>query len=195
MTDPAVRTELKNAMLRGDRPKALALLQSHDRKSLIQWKNEIMTALTEEYLAGGIPFCGLTAAAEAAAVFRDASMPPVACCGALKGDPDTTSLDYLQMLLHAWGVPCVSLGSGVPAERFLDAVREKSVRFVICAAFREADLKELRLLHEQAVREGLRDGFRLLISGMTPDQTAAYEQMLDHHDHRAAAAAQWVAKQ
>lgn len=195
MTDQDVRTLLRDAMLRGDRREVLALTRVHDRERLIPWKNGIFSALTEEYLAGGASFCTLTAAAEAASALCGAGASPAACCGALKGDPDTTSLGYLQMLLRAWGVPCLCLGSDLPAESFLAAVRERSVRFVICSAFREEDLKELRRLHEEAVRTGLRDRFRLLISGMTPDQTAAYEQYLDHHDHRAAAAAQWVAEQ
>ena len=181
---------LQEILLRGDREAAARLAVDRSPQMILQ-KNQVLRSLTDQYRQGSIPFCQLTAACQAAAAFYDASLPPVACCGAVFGNTSPTGRNFMLMLLRGWGVPTLDLGTDVPPETFLAAIRQHQLRFAICVAFSQADLPVVRQLHEQALAQGLRDHFFLLLTGINPDPSQG-SIPVDDQEHGAAAVAEWV---
>ena len=188
LNDQAER--LQKILLCGDREAAAALAKACSPEILLR-KNHVLRSLTDQYREGSVPFCQLTAACEAAAMFYDASLPPVACCGAVRGNTCPTGRDFMMMLLRGWGVPAVDLGTDTAPETFVAAIRRHQLRFVICTAFSQDDLATVRQLHELAKAEGLRDSFSLLLSGINPEPSHGVLP-LDYQEHSAAQVAEWV---
>lgn len=190
MERPGQREQFRDALLRGDRP-AVEEMSRQESADYPYWRDELLGELTEQYLEGAVPFSQLTVLAEAAAALAE-HLPPVAVCGSLAGNPGDTGRNFIQMLLRAWGVPTLDLGADVPAERFLDAVSGRGIRFVIAAAFSADDAGEAVLLHQKAVEQGIRDRFDLLICGAKLTEETGKKLQLACTDHRAAAVARWV---
>ena len=90
---------LCSAMLNGEEKITSELKNFVPKDQIVTCKNNILRNLTESYKNGKTPFCQLVAAAQAAAVLYDDSMPPVVCCGAVKGianaaEPDPQKRTY-----------------------------------------------------------------------------------------------------
>ncbi len=186
------RQQLKAALFSGDRERVEALIRAAGADRAGAWREEILGELTGDVLAGRAPFSRLTAAAGAACAFPAENLPPAACLGSIRGNTSPTGRDYMRMLLRGRGVPFLDLGTDVPAEKFLSAVREQGVRFVICTVFSRLDFDRVRELEESAREQGLRDRFDLLISGAEMEREAGAPPLSDCGDHRAAAVAEWV---
>ena len=189
----AVKDQLQDALLRGDRSTVAALLENGAPDALVRAKNSFLNDLTDRYLAGSLPFCQLTAAAQAASAFPAPDLPPVACCGAAQGNTSAAGRDYTLMLLSMWGVPVLDLGVDVAPETFLSAVLEHHLRFIVCVLFTPADAECVRRIHALAEEHGCRKDFSLLVCGASPSEDKSLLQLpADFVTHRAAAAAQWV---
>lgn len=185
-------TDLTSLLVRGDRAAAAALPAG---PALRKEKNGILQALTDAHLRGELPFCQLTAAAQAAAALFDDRLPPVACSGAVAGNTSLTGQDYMLMLLRAWGVPTIDLGADVPAADFLAAVKRFRLRYVICEVFTGADLAAVRQIHEAAGAAGIREDFELLTAGAALPAEALKAMGIRCMAHQAAAVAEWVVDQ
>ena len=188
------RERLADALLHGDRAAVSALMETGNRQRLVRWKDKIMSELTSQYLAGSIPFCQLTAVSQAAMPLCRAEDTPVACCGAVAGNTSAIGQNYMMMLLRAWGVPTISLGTDTAVDAFLQSVAQYGLRFVICVVFCDTDIAFIRQLDAEARRRRLRERFCLLMSGFCPDQSTLASLPVDCPDSRAAAAAEWVVR-
>lgn len=182
----------REALLQGDLEAVERMLQAGSPQQLKNEKNALLRELTDAHLRGEIPFCLLTAAAQAACVFPLENRPFIACCGGVAGNTSAIGKSYMLMLLRAWGVPTLDLGMDVPAEAFLEAVKDPAVRFAICVGFSAADAAYVSLLHQRAMEHGIRKQFHLVLCGasLTPEALAALP--LDYPDNRAAAIAEWM---
>ena len=187
--NPKEREHLRGALLRGDRAAAAAMLAGGCAEALRHEKNAVLRALTARNLAGQTPFCQLTAAAQAAA-----ALPPVACCGALRGNTSAASHDYMLMLLRAWGLPTLDLGVDVPIDGFLRAIAEHGLRFAVCAAFSGADMDRVREIDAEAARRGLRGDFKLAVCGASLDAAALSGLPVDCPEYKTAAVAEWMVR-
>ena len=184
---------LKNALLRGDRAAVAALLNSHDPDALARQKNALLKDLTNRYLSGVLPFCQLTAVAQAASAFSNNALPPVACCGAASGNTSAAGKDYMMMLLSAWGVPTLDLGVDVAPEAFLSAITENGLQYAVCVIFTAADADCARRLHTLAEARGIRGSFRLAVCGASESEDASLRVLpADFLTRRSVEAAQWV---
>ena len=192
--NPKAREHLRGALLRGDRAAAAAMLAGGCAEALRHEKNAVLRALTVRNLAGQTPFCQLTAAAQAAAALADETLPPVACCGALRGNTSAASHDYMLMLLRAWGLPTLDLGVDVPTDGFLRAIAEHGLRFAVCAAFSGADMDRVREIDAEAARRGLRGNFRLAVCGASLDAAALSGLPVDCPEYKTAAVAEWMVR-
>ena len=188
---PATREHLTGILLRGDRAAALDMLKNGQRQALSACRDALMRDLTARYLAGEAPFCQLTAVAQAASVLHDPALPPVACCGALRGNTSAASHNFMLMLLRAWCMPTLDLGLDVAAERFLEAVERQHLPFAVCAAFSEADADRVREIHDLALRRGLRGRFRLAVCGARLELGGL---PVDCPEYKTAAVAGWVVR-
>ena len=184
---------MKDVLLRGDRAAVAALLKSNDSEALVRKKNILLENLTNRYLAGDLPFCQLTAVAHAAAAFSNNGLSLAACCGAASGNTSAAGRDYTLMLLSAWGIPTLDLGVDVPPEAFLTAITENSLQFAVCVIFTAADAECARRIHVLAKERGIRESFRLVVSGVSETEDASLRDLhADFLTRRSAAAAQWV---
>ena len=182
----------REALLRGDREAAESMLQAGAPGQLKNEKNALLRKLTDGHLRGEIPFCLLTAAAQAACAFPLENRPFIACCGGVAGNTSAIGKGYMLMLLRAWGVPALDLGVDVPADVFLDAAMAHHLRYIVCVGFSAADADFIQNLHRRAAEHGIREQFRLVLCGasLTPETLAALP--LDYPDSRAAAIAEWM---
>ena len=184
---------LKAALLRGDRAAVSALLEKCPQATLTEQKNDFLNDLTDRYLAGALPFCQLTAAAQAAGAFPAASVPPVACCGAAAGNTSAAGRDYMLMLLSMWGVPTLDLGVDVSAETFVSAIAGNSLQFAVCVIFTAAQAACVRQIDTLAKERSIRQNFRLVVCGASPSEDGFLKDLpADFAAHRSAEAAQWV---
>ena len=182
------------ALLHADRASVQELIRSVPVARLVQWKTCYMQELTDQVLSGRAPFCLMTAAAYAAEPLAASDRHPVCAVGAVETNPGSSGCNYMLMLLRAWGIPALSLGTSVRPEAFLTAVKQYQLSFLICVTFLESDLACVRALHAQAVDQGLRQQFHLLMSGVDP-QKIQPAVPVDCMEHRAAALARWVVMQ
>ncbi len=190
---PAVEEHLRDALLRGDRAAAAALLKNGRAADLVRWKNAFLNDLTNRYLAGALPFCQLTAAAYAAAPLFDHALPPVACCGAVSGNTSAAGRDYTLMLLSMWGVPTLDAGVDVPPEAFLSAITGHHLQYAVCVLFKPEEADCVRRLHALAAERGVRKSFRLVACGAGyPEDEALRGLPADFFARHSATAAQWV---
>ncbi len=190
----SARERLEAAMLRGDRDSAEAILRAIDARLAAEYRDALLARLTSDCLAGRVPFSQLTATAQVACLLCDDRAAPVACCGAIAGNTSATGRDFMMMLLRAWGVPALDLGVDVPESAFLNAVAERGVRFIVCAVFSRADYARVRQLDERARALGIRERFKLLVSGAPVEHGDSSMLPTDCSDHRAAAVAEWVVR-
>lgn len=191
-TDFLTRDQLADMLLRGDRAAVAAAVTPENRERLTAWKNAMLREWTEAYKAGELPFCQLTAIAQAAAALDGGDAAPVACCGAVAGNTSSAGLQHTLMLLRAWGVPTLNLGVDVSAGAFLEAVERQGVRYAVCVGFSSADAGFVRLLHDQAEEKGLRGRFRLLLCGAALSAEDMAALPVDDPDNRAAAVTEWM---
>ena len=92
---------LREALLRGDREAVTRMLSAGTVEQLKAEKNALLHELTDAHLRGEIPFCQLTAAAQAACAFHLENGPFIACCGSVAGSLLTGMVDYI------WAYPRV----------------------------------------------------------------------------------------
>ena len=183
---------LREALLRGDREAVTRMLSAGTVEQLKAEKNALLHELTDAHLRGEIPFCQLTAAAQAACAFPLENGPFIACCGSVAGNTGAIGKSYTMMLLRAWGLPTLDLGVNVSAEAFLQAVAEHDLRFAVCVGFTAADAEFIELLHQKAQEHGMRHIFKLVLCGASLTPEALARLPLDFHDNRAAAVAEWM---
>ena len=188
----ALRERLTKALLAGDAQAAAELNRLCPAGGAAGWKNEALDALTDRYLAGETPFCQLAAAAQAARALYDPKLKPIACCGAVKGNPSKAGRDYMMMLLTAWGVPALDLGTDVDAETFLDAIEAYEMKAAVLALFSDRDAECVLRLDALAKERDLRDRFSLLICGAGMEVERLNSLPIDFKDFRGPAVARWM---
>ena len=181
---------LDSILLRGDQA-ALKRMAGAENQALLRRRDALLTEATREHLAGRLPFCQLTAIAQAAEALYNGSLPPVACCGAVAGNTSAISRAYMLMLLRAWGMPVLDLGTDVSVDVFLQAIQQNKLQFAVCAVFSAVDAEFVRRLHAEAVRQELRGQFRLLACGASLEHETL---PLDTQETRTAAAAEWMVR-
>ena len=183
---------LREALLRGDREAVTRMLSAGTVEQLKAEKNALLHELTDAHLRGEIPFCQLTAAAQAACAFPLENGPFIACCGSVAGNTGAIGKNYTMMLLRAWGISTLDLGTDVSASAFLRAVKEHKLLFSVCVGFTAADAEFIELLHQKAQEHGMRHIFKLVLCGTSLTPEALARLPLDFHDNRAAAVAEWM---
>ena len=193
-TSSAQQEHFIQALLHADRASVQELIRSVPIDCLLQWKTRYLMELTDQVLSGRAPFCLMTAAAYAAEPLAASDRHPVCAVGAVETNPGSSGCNYMLMLLHAWGIPTLNLGTSVRAETFLTAVKQYQLPFLICVTFLESDLTCVREVHAQAVEQEIRPQFQLLTSGVDP-QRIQPAVPVDCKEYRAAALARWVVKQ
>ncbi|HET7294805.1 MAG TPA: cobalamin-dependent protein [Vicinamibacteria bacterium] len=89
------------------------------------------------------------------------------CCvlGTVKGDIHDIGKSIVGSMLEAAGFRVVDLGTDVPADRFVAAVREERAGFVGLSALLTTTMPEMRTVVDALAAAGLRSAVRVVIGG------------------------------
>lgn len=93
--------------------------------------------------------------------------------GTVAGDIHDVGKNLVDVMLEGAGFEVIDLGINVPAERFVEAIRELEPDAVGMSAFLTTTALEFRNTIELIEREGLRDRVKILIGGAPADQALA----------------------
>jgi corrinoid protein of di/trimethylamine methyltransferase len=94
--------------------------------------------------------------------------------GTVKGDLHDIGKNVVAVLLEAAGFEIVDLGVDVPAEKFVEAVKEHGVQIVGMSALLTITMPEMENTIKQLKQAGLRDKVKVIIGGapITPEYAA-----------------------
>jgi len=90
---------------------------------------------------------------------------PMVVIGTVRGDMHDIGKGVVALLLRALGFQVRDLGFDVPAERFLEAVKEGGVRILAMSALLTATMPEMERVVDWLEKEGLRDRVKVIIGG------------------------------
>lgn len=155
------------ALLCGDSQAMRDLMHRMLPRRLVSLATEGMMFLLEQYRLGLLPFCQLTAAAQATAPLAVLYPhdPPAVCIGSLAGDPSAAGKNFMKMLLCAAGAPVLDLGVEVEPAAFLDAIERRRLCCAVCSVFVPALVDEVAAVDRLGRQRGLRSRFRLAAGG------------------------------
>ena len=85
--------------------------------------------------------------------------------GTVKGDLHDIGKNLVKMMMEGAGFEIVDLGTNVPAETFVDAVREHQPDLIGMSALLTTTMSEMRSTVDALVASGLRDKVKIMIGG------------------------------
>jgi len=111
------------------------------------------------------------------------------CIGTVKGDLHDIGKNLVKLMLEGKGFEVVDLGVDVPAERFVEAVRDENCEIIACSALLTTTMGAMGEVIEALEAAGLRDKVRVMIGGAPV--TAAFAEQIgaDAYSPDAASAA------
>jgi len=97
----------------------------------------------------------------------DADIRPVGkiVAGTVKGDLHDIGKNLLCMMLEGAAFEIIDLGADVPAEKFVEAVRETGAQFVAMSALLTTTMSYMKTTIEALREAGLRDQVKVLVGG------------------------------
>ena len=100
--------------------------------------------------------------------------------GTVAGDIHDLGKNIVKILLECRGVEVVDLGVDVPADRFLDAMREVNPDVVGLSALLTASIPQMRRTIEAIDAGGLRSGAKIIVGGGIVGEVSVVEVHADH---------------
>jgi corrinoid protein of di/trimethylamine methyltransferase len=104
-----------------------------------------------------------------------AGAPRRCVLGTVKGDIHDIGKSIVGSMLEAVGFRVVDLGTDVPADRFVAAVRDEQAGFLGLSALLTTTMPEMRTVVDALAAAGLRSGVRVVIGGAPVTQEYARE--------------------
>ena len=95
--------------------------------------------------------------------------------GTVKGDLHDIGKNLVAMMLEGAGFEIVDLGTDVPAEKFVNAVKEQHVNFIGLSALLTTTMPAMRTTIEALKASGLRNQVAVMIGGAPVTQNYANE--------------------
>jgi 5-methyltetrahydrofolate--homocysteine methyltransferase len=93
--------------------------------------------------------------------------------GTVKGDQHDIGKNLVAMMLEGAGFEIIDLGSNVPAEKFLNAIRENKPQILALSALLTTTMPEMALLITRLETENLRKEVKVMIGGAPVSQSYA----------------------
>lgn len=85
--------------------------------------------------------------------------------GTVKGDLHDIGKNLVKMMMEGKGLEVVDLGTDVPSDKFIDAVKEKKAQIIACSALLTTTMTEMKGVVDKAVEDGVRDGVKIMVGG------------------------------
>jgi 5-methyltetrahydrofolate--homocysteine methyltransferase len=93
--------------------------------------------------------------------------------GTVKGDQHDIGKNLVSMMLEGAGFEVVDLGSNVPPEKFLQAIKDYKPQILALSALLTTTMSEMSLLIERLIVENLRHEVKVMIGGAPVSQSYA----------------------
>lgn len=94
-----------------------------------------------------------------------------AVIGTVKGDLHDIGKNLVKMMLEGKGLTVVDLGVDVPAEKFVAAAVENNAQLICCSALLTTTMGEMKIVVEEADKQGIRDKVKILVGGAPVTQS------------------------
>lgn len=114
--------------------------------------------------------------------------------GTVAGDIHDIGKRLVCIMLEGAGIEVIDLGKDVPAERFLEAVRQYHPQALLMSALLTTTMHGMRTVIDALEREGLRDKLKVLVGGAPINEDYAHRIGADGYAPDAVAAVE-LAKQ
>jgi corrinoid protein of di/trimethylamine methyltransferase len=111
------------------------------------------------------------------------------CIGTVKGDLHDIGKNLVKMMMEGKGLEVIDLGTDVPAEKFIEAVRENGCQIIACSALLTTTMGEMKAVVEAAKEAGIRDQVKIMVGGAPVTQAFCEQIGADSYTADAASAA------
>jgi 5-methyltetrahydrofolate--homocysteine methyltransferase len=110
-------------------------------------------------------------------VLADTDIPSIGkiAIGTVKGDLHDIGKNLVAMMLESTGFTVVNLGIDLPAETFVQAVKEQAVQIIAMSALLTTTMQRMKDTIDLLIEEGLRDQVKVIIGGAPISQKFADE--------------------
>lgn len=119
--------------------------------------------------------------------------------GTVKGDIHHIGKNIVKLVLEANGIAVTDLGVDVPSQRFIDEALKTNAQVVGISALMTSTLPMVKEIVELAVKQSVRDRFKIIIGGAPTDAVYARTIGADAHGEDPVAALQriqdWVGRE
>jgi methylmalonyl-CoA mutase cobalamin-binding domain/chain len=112
--------------------------------------------------------------------------------GTVKGDIHDLGKDVVTITLQGNGFKVVDLGVDVPAEKFVEAIRENNHELVGMSVFLTSCFMSTEKIVKAIAEAGLRDKVKIMLGGAPVTDVVAEETGCDYYGKDAAAAAEYA---
>ena len=117
-----------------------------------------------------------------------------AVIGTVKGDLHDIGKNLVKMMMEGQGLEVFDLGVDVPAEKFVEAVKEHNAKIVCCSALLTTTMNEMKNVVDAFVAAGIRDQVKIMVGGAPVTQAFCDSIGADCYTEDAASAAEAALK-
>ena len=114
--------------------------------------------------------------------------------GTVKGDLHDIGKNLVRMMIEGKGFTVIDLGVDVPAEKFVEAVKENDAKIVACSSLLTTTMNEIGTVIKAFEDAGMRDQVKIMIGGAPITQAFADSIGADGYSADAASAADLALK-
>ena len=110
--------------------------------------------------------------------------------GTVKGDQHDIGKNLVSMMMMGAGIEVIDLGTDVPVEKFIDAIRENQPQVLALSALLTTTMNQQRVVIDELKKAGLRDKIKIMVGGAPVTESFAKEVGADAYSAEAGSAAQ-----
>lgn len=121
-------------------------------------------------------------------LLKDVEYKATIVIGVVRGDVHDIGKNITKIFLEAAGFKVVDLGRNVPAEKFIESIKENNAEIVALSTMMTSTLKSMREVLDLIKKEGLRDQIKIILGGAAPDEKFTLEIGADFYGSDANAA-------
>ena len=114
--------------------------------------------------------------------------------GTVKGDLHDIGKNLVRMMIEGKGFTVIDLGVDVPAEKFVEAVKENDAKIVACSSLLTTTMNEIGTVIKAFEDAGMRDQVKIMVGGAPITQAFADSIGADGYSTDAASAADLALK-
>ena len=116
------------------------------------------------------------------------------CIGTVKGDLHDIGKNLVRMMMEGKGLEVVDLGTDVPAEKFVEAVKDQGCQVICCSALLTTTMGVMGDVVKACEDAGIRDKVKIMVGGAPVTQAFCDQIGADIYTQDAATAASTAAE-